>query len=266
MRGTILIELDALLDTRLGAMRIFSESLWANTWNDPAYYNRLVDDFEHFGQGTTLMWEGIYNQRGTLRDEKGDLKVLRNSVMSVMVGKMGMHLRQLYSKRTTEPNFKGCDVKVNVWPYELDEIDKEEIVLALEQMMLPDESGADVEIIDTQISCVSIPHSELTLDMIREEYTKVVMYNFREWWDIQAKSIYDAVRGASLTEFIVPELIRLKNSQRIDKKTFVDDTGAPFNPFEETKRTLAVSMNLSFWSPLYFSVPNPQELIRGLKA
>jgi hypothetical protein len=267
MRSTILIELDALLDTRLGAMRVFSESLWTNTWNDPAYYNRLVDDFDHYGAGTTLMWRGIYEQRGSLRDaESGQLLVLKNSIMTCMVGKIGMHLRQLYSTKTTSPNFIGADVKVNVWPYELEQVDMDEIVLALEQMMVPDESGSDVEIVDTQISCVRLSPAELTLDEIREKFSRVVMYNFNEWWDIQAKAIYEAERGATLTEFVVPELLRLDKTRKIDKKVFVDDTGNMYNPFTETKRTLSVSMNLNFMSPLYFSVPNPQELIKDLKA
>lgn len=260
MRHVILIELDALLDTRLGAMRVYNERCWANTWQDPAYFNRLIDDFEHFGAGTTMMWRNIYNQRGTLLDEDGVSKVLRASTMSCMSGMIGMNLLKTYSRKTTDPAFVGTDVVINTWPYQLSEIEEGELILALEQMMLPDESKAEVEIIDTDITTISIPPEELTLASINGRYSQIVMYNFNEWWDIQAKAVFEAEEGAVLTEFIVPELLRAR-----PKKPFKDHTGTLYNPFEETKRILAVSMKMVFWSPAYFSIPNPRELLEEKK-
>lgn len=255
-KNKMLVELDAFLDTRLGAMRIFSEGLWAKTWQDPAYYNRLIDDFDHYGPGTTVMWRGIYNQRGTLRNEKGELAVLKASVMSTMVANVGSIVRGIYARMTSEPTFRGTDIVVNIWPYELDQIDKDEIIYALEEMLLPDEEEFEAAIVDTVITCESISPEELTLDKVREDYSQVIMYNFTDWWDVQAANILKAERGATLTEFIVPEMLR----EKVSKRKFKDHNGEPINPFVETKRTLSVSMQLKFWSPAYFSVPCPHDL------
>lgn len=261
MRRKILVELDALLDTRLGAMRVFNEGLWRKTWQDPAYYNRLLDDFEHFGQGITMMWRGIYDQRATLLDDNGAPKVLAASVMSLMPASVGTIIRNIYAKSIDHPTDFGADVYINVYPYKLDSQTCLEICLALEEQMIPGKEGDGQLLFDTKIETVDIPYAELDIHHCREDWNTIIMYNFGEWFDVQAKSIYESTKGAALTEFIVPELLR----HRMELKDLRKPDGEIVNPFHETKRHLAISMTLNFWNAELFSLPNPYKIV-GLDA
>lgn len=257
MRRKFLVALDALLDTRLGAMRVFNEGLWMNTWRDPGYYNRLMDDYDHFGQGTTEMWRNVYNQRGVALNEKGESKVLRASNMTMMVGVVGNLIRDMYAQTIDDPTIHGCDVYINTFPYTLDAIEQDEICLAMEELMLPGAADDGALLFDTKFSCVDISHDALTLDVLREDWNIVIMYDFGAWFDVQAQRIYESQRGATLTQMYVPEILR----DKLTRQQLRAPDGSIQNPFTESKRYLSLSLQLTFWTPGLFSIPNPFELI-----
>lgn len=261
IRKKILVSLDSLLDTRLGAMRAYSEGLFQHLWRDSAYYNRLVDDYEHFGAGTTLMWKNVYKQRGELKNEKGQFKVLALSNPTMMCAIVGVMLRDTYAQAIDDPIVKGCDVFINTYPYNLPEVDQNEISLAMEELILPGDVEDGALLFDSKITCVYLPHEHLTVDAMREDWNTVIMYDWFDWFDVQAKAIYESKRGATLTGFIVPEMLR----EMVKRKTLMDSNGKLQNPFTEVKRTLALSFQLSFWSPACFSLPNPYDLIEATK-
>lgn len=261
IRKKILVSLDSLLDTRLGAMRAYSEGLFQHLWRDSAYYNRLVDDYEHFGAGTTLMWRNVYKQRGELLDDQGRPKILALSNPTMMCAIVGVMLRDTYAQAIDDPVIQGCDVSINIYPYNLPQVDQEEIALAMEELILPGDAEDGALLFDSKIECVYIPHDQLTIEAVREDWSTVIMYDWFDWFDIQAKRIYESERGATLTGVIVPEMLR----EMVKRKTLMDANGKLQNPFVEVKRTLSLSFQLSFWSPACFSLPNPYELIDAAK-
>lgn len=252
MRRSILVELDALLDTRIGAMQQFSPSVAGKMVKDPNYYLRLIDDWERYGAGTTLLWRNVYNGR--------TVETLKRSKYTMMLGLLAEEiLRPIYAQAMDSPVLKGADVTVNTWPYQLDEIECREIALALQYLIIPwtDEGYA----FDTQFNTISLPPEQLTLDEIREKWSVVILYNFHAWYDLHAKSLLASERAARLSEMYVPALFR----EMPDRKHLTGQDGSTLNPFHETQRWMAMSIQLRFWEAQAFSLPCPFDPVKQKK-
>lgn len=243
MNKRILVELDALLDTRLGAMNIFSPSVSALMVEDTKYYSRIIDDFDRYGPGTTMMWRSVYGDR--------DVEVLARSFPTCIPAMVGEFVRELYAKAMDNPVWHGADVVINTFPYDLPESDCEEIVDAVREMIVP--MDGDKYAYDPVIKTTRISHHDLSIDAIRENWEMVVMYNFHEWFEANATSLLAATRGASLSSMFVPALFK----EMIDRKSLINSDGSHLNPFDESRRYLAPYFQLHFWDSQLFSMPNP---------
>lgn len=247
MNKRILVELDALLDTRLGAMNKFSPSISKQLVADKGYYSRVIDDFDGYGAGTTAMWRNVYNQR--------DLDVLTRSVPTAMHVMLAETIRDIYAQAIDNPIWKGAEVTINVWPYELPEIDCMEICEATRMRIVPYDEDTEEYAYDVEFKWVSIPHDKLTTDEIREKWEIVVMYNFSDWFESQHKALLECERAASLAQLIVPALFK----ELPDRKSLRTTDGGHLNPFDETRRYLSLYFQLNFWDAQLFSMPNPFE-------
>lgn len=244
----ILVELDALLDTRLGAMNRFSPQLSCRVVEDPGYYSRVIDDFEKYGQGTTSMWRNVYDQR--------DVDVLERSRPTLILPWLAEHIRTVHAGSLDNPVYKGCAVAINTWPYVLPEEDRQEIALALSELMLPAEESELPYLAEFSTTCLS--PKELTLEKLRD-YSMVISYNFHQWYDTHAAIMLKSSQGATHTMFIVPALFK----ELPNRRDLTDPEGGVVNPFQETRRWLATSLQLHFWDARLFSLPSPFELAKA---
>lgn len=245
MNKRILVELDALLDTRMGAMNKFSPSLSAKLALDKGYYTRVIDDFERYGAGTTMMWKNVYQKR--------DLDVLMRSMPTAVNVMLAEMIRDVYARAIDDPIWKGVDLTVNVWPYELPEIDCLEICEATRLSIIPFSEKHEEYLYDVDVKWASIPHDKLNTDEIRENWEVVVMYNFADWFESQHKALLECERAASLSQLIVPALFK----ELPDKKSLRLPDGGHLNPFDESRRFLSLYFQLNFWDAMFFSLPNP---------
>ena len=245
MNKRFLISLDALLDTRLGAMNKFSPNISGQMVEDIDYYKRVTDDFEKYGTGTTMMWRSVYNNR--------DLDVLSRSILTAAPMMIAEIIRDIYAQSIDNPVWHGAEVTINTYPYTLEQIDCDEIAIAIQQKMVPidgDEFAYDVPFTTARIS-----HEELDIDSIRENWEVIVMYDFVDWWEVNAPKLLKAERGASLTSLFVPALFK----EVPDRKSLLLPDGGKLNPFDETRRYLSLYFQLHFWDAICFSVPCPFE-------
>lgn len=243
MKKRILVELDALLDTRIGSMNKFSPSLSSELVVDKGYYSRVSDDFDRYGAGTTMMWRNGYVSR--------DVDVLERSRPTLIPSILGELIRDIYAQSMDNPIWHGADVIVNVWPYNMLEAERLELGIVLRELIIPVED--DEYVFDTEFSTVSLSPEELTLDRIRENWEMVILYNFHDWYDAQAQGMVDATAGATQTNMFVPALFR----ETPNRKDLLLPDGGRLNPFDETRRWLSLYIQLNFWDSQLFSLPSP---------
>lgn len=118
----IYIDLDSILDTRLGTIAKHNKKDAVTLIEDVNYYTRIIDEFPQIGM-TFKDFRRLYNKR--------DVEVLKESLMS----NMGAILRDIVidamTKMDTQPFYKEIIIYLNIYPYQLSEKEQIEIGKAL---------------------------------------------------------------------------------------------------------------------------------------
>ncbi|WJJ55163.1 hypothetical protein [Xanthomonas phage RTH11] len=161
--SVVYVELDAYLDTRLAALGAISPKAATDCSQDPAYFDRVIDDFESICGVTREAFRNAYS----LRDEE----FLRASVITEIPFILDDLVRKLEAETVDTPFLSRVIVEVNTYPYKLDK----ETLNALSLAVM---SRAGIE---TEVRCVSIPLERLTPTFCKERYGGLILYNFHDW-------------------------------------------------------------------------------------
>lgn len=159
----ILVELDALLDTRVGTLDLIDESYSIAAVKNPQYYKRLSDDFSKICGIDNCIYQAKYDAR--------DIETLQHSMLSGAIFKLCDICVELERQRLKTPYTKSVEVVINLWPYRLDEETAFEIENAVSCHLPP----------DVKVSSIFTPLNELTPSLIKARFTGAIFYNFREW-------------------------------------------------------------------------------------
>lgn len=161
----ILVELDAILDTRLATLAKINPEAAVKTANDLRYYDRLIDDFVEVCGVTKEEFREAYKNR--------DVEVLQNSVMTEIILILNELTLKLEMEANDTPFVSNVIVELNVFPYQLDEDDR--LAIAEAVMMRCGHS--------TEVKCVFYHPKEMTPQAIKNRYSGMFIYNFRDWME-----------------------------------------------------------------------------------
>lgn len=161
----ILIDMDCLLDTRLGTVATLSAEAANHLVGSDLYWVRENDEWEALTGGlvTNDAFRDAYAQR--------DHHVLKKSVVS---GIPSMLLRIL-----TEHNVnlrdglgtKDLGIEINLWPYEFSDEERDTLEAILRGFTYR----------DLPITFCSRPHDTITPVILKERYAAWIMYDFQAW-------------------------------------------------------------------------------------
>lgn len=173
----VLVDVDCLLDTRLGTVAKLSPELARKLVSSDEYFTREEDRFEGVGD---ILYKNAYLNR--------DKQTLTNSVMTAMVtGWLRALLSQLKDQALTQPNHDSIRVDVNLHPYQFSDVEREELVRVLKYRF--DGPKADpafshllsVEIIDRA-------PEQLEPSFCKSNYGAMVMYDPWTWMNLHAEA------------------------------------------------------------------------------
>lgn len=228
----ILVSLDALLDTRMGALKQVAPGYADALWRDERYWERLVDDFDPLcGQGATLLFKDRYARR--------DLETLKLSRLTHAVAELRRLCMEVEYVVLNDPDLTGAELHINLDPYQLSEEDAEDI-----RRMIAIDTMATIPVFTAQV-----PLKDLTIAQIREHWSTVILYDFQEWLELQTPGLRDGDRAPRAT-LIAPGLFK---DQLPSREALRDAQGRKRDPFDETKRVLVEFVNVNFWPAIYFS-------------
>jgi len=177
---TIYIELDALLDTRLGTISQIDSNLASSVLLSGKYHTREDDVFE--GVDVTEYKE-MYSKRDTL--------TLANSLVTDAIFLLKHLVGVLTEQAIQRPYHEGCQIVVNYFPYNLDHAEREEIAKAVTAWV---QSLAPVEL-------VRIPPKDLTPDYCKKSYALMIAYEYEDWMNIHAEA-FKQTRLPEVTMFV----------------------------------------------------------------
>lgn len=210
--STLLLDLDCLLDTRLGTLLNIDRDLCTRviTAGD-SYFNRLEDRFE------TLSPEefyGFYHRRNKL--------VLASSPMTRMVEFIQEFILGTIKNNYNSPFHFIPKILINTAPYKLNKNEQEQLHKSIVHYS---DNKAIIEFINT-------PIAELTPKFINDNISLVLMYEYKDWLEIHSES--KALEKCPCTEvgLLVPSIYFNHMPGPQDQKKLQKHKMTPFEALE----------------------------------
>lgn len=203
--ATVYVDIDALLDVRLGVMARINPDVASKLAVSKAYQDRVADIFDGVPEE---VFRDAYLKRTT--------EDLANSVMTNCVPFLATMVKDLYYKAKVGPHYDSVNVVLNTAPYELEPDVSDELGKAVAHWM---HGLADV-------SVVSIPMEELTPQHCKDHYYVMVKYEFDNWMSCHTASfetvrLYDILLYAPALYSVIPTEEEEKEAIKHFKSAFI---------------------------------------------
>jgi hypothetical protein len=231
---TILIDLDAILDTRLGTVSRISQGAAAAVMNN-GYWERDEDNFSKLSGGEILNDEyaELYRKR--------DVETLKRSALTRIVDVLGPVTKALQEKQAARVEVKDICLKINIAPYEVTVAEGDEIATAMRAYVA----------VNTIIEVVNIPLEKLTPDNLDALCDIYIFYDYNEWFKVHGNRLLE--KPIPMMTIMVPMLMANKDSVT-DNDLLDKDTGMAHDPFKLHQMILAEYIGVEFQPAFVFSV------------
>jgi hypothetical protein len=228
---TILIELDALLDTRLGTLRHRMGVEYAQQILTPDYLVREIDAFEGIDSAS-------FKQMYAARNEE----TLQCSSITGLVTRLKDLTTFLSELAIVSPEFTGIAVAVNVWPYRLSQAVLRDIGKSVSVW-----TGGHVP-----VELVNIAPQDLTPNYVKSNLAMLFMYDYGSWMETQS---------AAFHETLIPEIHLIAPAmyfnEKPDTNELKDIVRQAAHPFQATMMLVTPMVGLELVDARWFSIVAP---------
>jgi len=230
----LLIELDCLLDTRLGTLALLDEEAAAGLLG-PRYTTRASDNWSFLTHGK------VSNEAFAERYRARDHAVLEASRPTDLIAHLQPMLRKLEQNGFNEPVTQDLTLQINYYPY---------VLSAREQHFIAEVMSSHYSAPYTTIEMVSIPPEALTPKRLRDEYSLVVVYDFNQWLGLHIEAL--AKQPTPATYMVAPALdATLATKPQV---FYGVDTPVQSNPFAALELFMAEFIALAIHPVAEFSL------------
>lgn len=244
MLQRIVVDLDALLDTRLATIAGLYPDIAKQIVEDPElfyrYQTRRSDEFSRLHPGiNNAAYQAAYDNR--------NVATLKRSTITEMIPFLSMLVQEIERAEITgDAEVDGGELILNTWPYQLTE--DEEYAF---QVAVLTRAG-----LHTPVSCVRLAPHEMTTGRIAEEkWVGIVSYSL-ETWLRETFRVYPKDKKPTCVpaaSFITPGL--LSTEEGVDDPTKRQmPNGDSLDPFIATKWNYAELIGIVFTPPSAFSI------------
>lgn len=217
-KQTILIELDALIDTRLGTLKqCFSEA--AKKLDLESYVRRVKADF-----WTEL---GISTEQFTTAYKKRNVDTLLASMHTGLYHNLPLLLGGLLLNGLTSPVHEELKININTYPYELNEDELEDIVYCFQQRLWK----------DCEITTVFYKPEDITPAMLVDISPAYILYDIELWLGAQQTAFLEK-RIPTVTAYY-PAVIN-----HYDATEYKEMLDKQIDPFADLRRRMAEYITL----------------------
>ena len=164
----ILVELDAILDTRLATVARIKPEAAVALVEHRDYYSRKYDNFEEITGIPHEEYLEAYRKR-----DKETLKISCHSHALIMLWEMTEHLHEMM--RLT-PEVDSVMVDINTYPYDLTADEIEDICTSVQIHCFP-----GTAVVSSNYSPIQISPLKL-----KRDYNAYILYNFDPWYSTNA--------------------------------------------------------------------------------
>lgn len=179
----IYVDLDCLLDTRLGTLMSIDSKRGLDVLDSKDYYLRDTEEFPYF---SSEEFQNRYDNR--------DTNVLKHSTVSNIIIDLKEMIVDLMGKVQVHPLYNSVKLFINISPYSLTEDEKDTIIDVMRSHTF---YMSDIEIID-------IPLKELSCLWVYENVSHLFIYHYDEW--LNGRSMELSYRGLPDISLYIPRL------------------------------------------------------------
>lgn len=225
----ILVSLDSLIDTRLGTILDMDPKAFARVVNK-FYYERVIDEFN-----------GIDQEEFKRRYAKRDVNTLKKSIITNVT----LLLQSLIKSAANEVLRAGPQTRMiivlNTHPYELTSEERDEMIAAMQTII-----GDSCE-----FECVRIPLEFLTPEIVKSQFSVMVLYEFADWMQMHA-SAFEHIRMRNVVIY-APMLLQKKPT--VQEMREFNEKGLDL--FESARIAASPAFQLQFLTTDVFSLRDP---------
>lgn len=237
MDQRFLIELDALLDTRLGTIALIDDQL-AKSFLTDEYANRISDEFHKLNPALDIdLYRRAYADRDIetlMASAPTDISLFLNPLINTLSR----------NAESGSPTITKLEVEVNYYPYQLSEALKEEFAVCITASLC----------LDQRVTMVYHPTAHLTTDYIlANKWTMLVLYNLSEWHNAVFGKITTPPTPIPTVVVLVPFLLNSVDDVVAEMQN-EPPTKQRITPFDAYRIMLADYIGIKFMPTADFSL------------
>lgn len=226
------IELDCLLDTRIGTLMTHFGEDYVYKALSQGYHER---EFDVFPDVSYESFQSVYQSR--------DRRVLKNSIRTIIYSVIHDFVKGTFENSIHSPFVFIPKIIVNLYPYQLVESEQRlirDMVVSLTNQV------ADVEV-------VTMPYEEITPVWVKKnEISMMVMYDYHLWLESQSKNRQFKKHACPDVGLFTPGIYK-KAALTDEDKQIHESFNMP--PFQYLSMELQPFIRLMFLPALLFSLP-----------
>lgn len=229
---TILIELDCLLDTRLGTIRKMGVEHAERILNAD-YLVREIDEFDGIDNSA---FKELYKAR--------DVQTLQFSSITALVPRLKDLTTFLSELAFERPYFDGIDLAVNVYPYRLSKQELKDIGQCISAW-----TGGLVP-----VKLVNIKPEGLTPLVVKSQYAMMIMYDYGKWMEAHSAAFNETQQRCAEIHLVAPAMYF---NEKPDEKTLKELLREAAHPWQATMMLVSPLVGLELIDAKYFSIVAP---------
>ena len=207
--STLFVELDTILDTRIGALALMGGDTLSKVLNSD-YHRRLIDRFPNIDNDK---FKEIYDSRNK--------KILQYSMITPIIDIISQFIATTLRQVITTPFHYKPKIALNIYPYKLTDEEVNNIIKVLVELTM---AKADIEI-------VSMSYDEITPRFVKQNLSVLILYEYYKWLEIHsANEAFKKVTCPEVT-LIAPSIyfnpIKANTSQDINSFKIMEEMAAP---------------------------------------
>lgn len=225
----IYLDLDAILDTRLGTLAALGNEHAVAALNSGRYHKRMIDEYDGVAKH---VFKEAYAKR--------DIDTLKRSVLTNMVFFLRRLIKDSLLSAVIQQRIEKMCFTLNVYPYDFSDPGLVEMLIGC--LRFHTYSTASVRV-------VSIPDEELTPEFCAENFQIMIRYQWVEWVD-KHKAFFEK-KGIPAVTLVVPEIFydTVPTQDDIDRLDLKKQ-----NPFRMTESITAALFRLKHMPVSLFSI------------